>query len=143
MPSGSRRRTVGDVLLALEALALLGFFRVALRLVSVRRILRGMTRQASDGGEHDPDDRTIAEAVRVRWAVLAVTRHSPARFVCFPQSLATYVMLRRRGVASTIVYGVARSPEGELLAHTWVTIGDRIVIGGEGSGGFTPIDRWT
>jgi hypothetical protein len=38
---------------------------------------------------------------------------------------------------------VARSPEGELIAHTWLTLGDRIVLGGEGSGAFSALERWT
>jgi hypothetical protein len=42
------------------------------------------------------------------------------------------------------VYGVARSPAGELIAHTWLTAGDeRAVVGGEGSETFQPIERWT
>ena len=51
-------------------------------------------------------------------------------------------MLRRRNVPGTMVYGVTRSPGGDLIAHTWLTVGDRIVLGGEGSGAFTPVDRW-
>jgi len=64
-------------------------------------------------------------------------------FVCFPQALAGYTMLRWRGVKSTVVYGVARSPEGELLAHTWLTVGERIVVGGEAAGEFTAVERWS
>jgi hypothetical protein len=52
-------------------------------------------------------------------------------------------MLRWRGVPGTIVYGVARSPEGELTAHTWLTVGERIVLGGEAAGDFTAIERWS
>jgi hypothetical protein len=139
------RRSFAEVLLAAEALVLLTAFRVALALLPVRRILqlvthrrRGVDEIASIAGAQE-----IATAVRVRWAVLAVTRHAPARFVCFPQSLAAYTMLRCRGVATTIVYGVARSPEGALLAHTWLMVGDRTVVGGEGSGAFTAIERWS
>jgi hypothetical protein len=52
-------------------------------------------------------------------------------------------MLRRRGVARTMVYGVARSPQGELIAHTWLLVGDRSVVGGEGSAGFAEVERWS
>ena len=72
----------------------------------------------------------------------AVTRHSVVEFVCFPQTLAAFLMLRRRGVPSTIVYGVGRSAEGTLIAHTWLEAGDRIVTGGEASAGFAAIERW-
>jgi hypothetical protein len=41
-----------------------------------------------------------------------------------------------------VVYGVARSPEGELHAHAWLTVGNRVVLGGEAAPDFTPIERW-
>lgn len=144
MLSALRRRTFGELLLACEAFALLAYFRLALRIMPVRRILRFVTGGGVSGSAPSSqlDDRSLTQALRVRWAVLAVTRNSPARFVCFPQSLAAYVMLRRRGVPSTIVYGVARSPTGDLLAHTWLLAGDRTVVGGEGAEAFNPIERW-
>jgi hypothetical protein len=38
---------------------------------------------------------------------------------------------------------VARSPEGELLAHTWLVVGDRMVLGGEAARDFTAVERWS
>jgi hypothetical protein len=147
------RHGPADLLLAVEALLLLAFFRVCLALVAVRKIIGLVTRNHvarscvdanRDGATvRIEDEAALATARRVQWAVSAVARHSPVEFVCFPQTLAGYTMLRRRGVQSTMVYGVARSPAGELKAHTWLDVGDRNVLGGEGSGGFTPIERWT
>ena len=138
------RRTPSDLLLATEALLLLAVFRLSLAVVPVRRILRAITPgPVQPAQDISPDAATLATAIRVRWAIEAVTRNSPAEFVCFPQTLAGYVMLRRRGVPSTMVYGVARSPQGELLAHTWLMVGDRTVVGGEGSQAFSPIERWS
>jgi hypothetical protein len=140
------RRPARDLLLAAEALCLLGLFRIALALVPVRRILRAITHVQLPPSQAPPIPHSATDleaALRVRWAVEAVTRNSAARFVCFPQTLAGYTMLRRRGVSSAMVYGVARSPAGDLIAHTWLTLGDRILLGGEGSAAFTPLDRWT
>jgi hypothetical protein len=64
-------------------------------------------------------------------------------FVCFPQTLAGYVMLRRRGVPSTMVYGVARANGADLIAHTWLMVGEKIVTGGEGAEEFCPLERWS
>ena len=148
------------MLLAAEALALLVFFRVCLVVVPVHRIILTITRgpagaetggEAATGeseagaksdGERTVEAQTVEIARRVRWAVEAVARHSPIAFVCFPQTLAGYTMLRRRGVPSTMVYGVARSATGKLMAHTWLVVGDRVVLGGEGSAQFTPVERW-
>ena len=141
------RRGPADLLLAAEALLLLAFFRACLALVPVRKIIGMVTRShvdvKDDGAAGAESEESLVIARRVQWAVSAVVRHSPVEFVCFPQTLAGYTMLRWRGVQSTMVYGVARSPAGELKAHTWLDVGDRNVLGGEGSGGFTPVERWT
>jgi len=139
------RRKPADLLLAIEAFLLLAIFRICLAVVPVRRIIRTITHghaRAKTTPEGAPEGPALSTALRVRWAVEAVTRNSAAKFVCFPQTLAGYTMLRLRKVPSTMVYGVARSPEGELIAHTWLTVGDRTVLGGEGSGEFTPVERW-
>jgi hypothetical protein len=143
------QRQPGDLLLAVEALVLLAFFRVCLAVVPVRRIIRTITHgsagssRAKNGAGSAAAEAQAAFARRVRWAVSAAARHSAVEFVCFPQALAGYTMLRWRGVESTVVYGVKRSAEGELLAHTWLTVGDRAVLGGEVAGDFTPVERWS
>jgi hypothetical protein len=162
------RRSLAEWLLAAEALLLLAFFRVCLVVVPVHRIILTITRGPAvdrTGDEADSDENGAAArergaatdemrekntaesaaaemARRVRWAVSAVARHSPVAFVCFPQTLAGYTMLRRRGVRSTMVYGVARSAAGELTAHTWLVVGDRVVLGSEVAGEFTAVERW-
>jgi hypothetical protein len=139
------RRKPADLFLAAEALALLAIFRVCLAVVPVRRIVGAIThgQRAQTSGDAEVAESSASVARRVQWAVSAVARHSGVEFVCFPQALAGYTMLRWRGVPGTIVYEVARPPEGELLAHTWLTVGDRIVLGGEAAGEFTAIERWT
>jgi hypothetical protein len=141
------RRRPTDLLLAAEALVLLAFFRVCLAVMPVRRILRAIThRRAVDAGAGSAANTATAEgtrfARRVCWAVSAIARHSAVEFVCFPQTLAGYMMLRWRRVPSTMIYGVARSPDGELLAHTWLTVDGTIILGGEAAADFTPIERW-
>jgi len=141
------RRRPADLLLAAEAFLLLTIFRICLTLVPVGTILRAIARgRVSDPTPEPPlPDRTLTQALRIRWAVEAVTRNAATPFVCFPQTLAGYTMLRLRGISSAMVYGVAHTPdpEAKLIAHTWLTVGDRIVLGGEGSAAFTPLDRWS
>lgn len=137
------QRGPADWMLAAEALVLLAGFRLALACVSVRRIIAAVARGRADELAAAPgtnDTRMIAR--RVQWAVNAAARHSPVEFVCFPQALAGYTMLRRRGVEGTLVYGVARSPQGELLAHTWLMAGEQMVLGGDSAQEFTEIERW-
>jgi hypothetical protein len=140
------RRPAADLLLAGEALALLAVFRAALWVMPVRKIIGAVTRGRADKSNRSKvgeTSQTRLTARRVQWAVSAAARHSAVEFVCFPQALAGYTMLRRRSVPSTLVYGVARSPAGELLAHTWLVVGEDIILGGEAAKDFTPIERWT
>jgi hypothetical protein len=134
------RRRPADLLLAAEALLLLAFFRLCLALFPVRKIIRRLTCGRS-GGSTRADEAQISR--RVGWAVNAAARHSIVPFVCFPQTLAGYAMLRWREVPATIVYGVARSPEGKLHAHTWLIVRDKIITGGDESAAFTEVERWT
>ena len=137
------RRRPAEWMLAAEALVLLTGFRIALACVPVRRIIAAITSgRASEARNSMETEQTRSTARRVQWAVCAAARHSPVEFVCFPQALAGYAMLRRRGVPSMLVYGVARSAEGELTAHTWLTVGGRMVLGGEAAQEFTAIERW-
>jgi hypothetical protein len=139
------RRRPADLLMALEALVLLAFFRVCLVIVPVRRIIGAITHNklaAQQSSQQPLSDQEMTAARRVQWAVRAIARHFPVEFVCFPQALAAYLMLRWRGLASTIVYGVSRTPAGKLIAHAWLEMGDGCVVGGEESEGFSPIERW-
>jgi hypothetical protein len=142
------RRRPAELLLAIEALVLLVFFRACLALIPVRRIIQSIT-HGRTGVTPTPEPGQTADAQvlrtsrRVQWAVRAAARHSPVEFVCFPQTLAAYTMLRWRGVASTMVYGVSRSPQERLIAHTWLEAAGGCVVGGEEAAGFVAIDRWT
>jgi hypothetical protein len=122
---------------------LLGFFRLWLAAMPVRRIIRGVTMRSAGNPEEDVSEAALDVARRVQWAVSAVARHSAVKFVCFPQALAGYVMLRWRGIPSTIVYGVKRSQDGELMAHTWLMVGDAMVLGGDAAWEFTAMERWS
>ena len=75
----------------------------------------------------------------VRWAVLTVARYGPVSFVCFPQALAAHAMLRRRGIGSIMHYGVRRSADRKLRAHTWLEVDHRMLLGGESALLFAPI----
>ena len=79
---------------------------------------------------------------RVRWAVQAWARHVPWRAVCFQQGLALHWMLRRRGVASVLLYGVAKRGGEGLAAHVWVDVDGATVIGGEEAPNFVCLARF-
>ena len=127
MPASNR-------LLLLEAFAALSAARCALALLPARWIFRWLgrplrTKRASVPGAPE----------RIRWAVLAAARYGPLSFVCFPQALAAHAMLRRRGISSIMHYGVRRSADRQMRAHTWLEVDHRMLLGGETATLFAPI----
>lgn len=135
----SRRRSLRDWFLLGEAGIMLMTARVTLKFLPTARIVHWMRR---------PMPRRIAAGEpsihlkQIRWAVTAFSRNSPIRLVCFPQALAMHAMLRRRGISSEVLYGVARIADGTLVAHAWLRKEDRIWLGGEVSTSFTVLDVW-
>ncbi len=95
-------------------------------------------RSASPDADH-PNRATSDIVERIRWAVLTVARYGPLSFVCFPQALAAHAMLRRRGISSIMHYGVRRSADRKLRAHTWLEVDHRMLLGGESALLFAPI----
>lgn len=73
--------------------------------------------------------------------VIAVWRASrlwPGRSVCLQRALVLNWMLRRRGYASRLHYGIAPVSRG-FSAHAWTSLDERILIGGEGHDKFREI----
>ena len=73
----------------------------------------------------------LAQARRVRCAIISCARRLPWRAKCFQQGLAAQFMLRRRGIPSVLYYGAAPDDRRGLSAHVWVRDCDVDVIGGE------------
>jgi hypothetical protein len=62
--------------------------------------------------------------------------------VCFQKGLALHMMLRRRGIASVLHYGVMQNAARGLAAHVWISEGDRLVMGGEVAPDYTELARF-
>ena len=122
-----RRHGPADYVLLGEAVAALARASVAIRLLPFKRVAAAAARETGAVSAADP--AAVREAC---WAVEAAARRVPWRTVCFQKGLALHWMLRRRGVASVLHYGVGKALEGDdIAAHVWVSVGGEIVIGGE------------
>jgi hypothetical protein len=81
------------------------------------------------------------EVRRVGWAVTRAARYVPFRAVCLPQAIAAKAMLSRRGIASVMHFGVAKTP-AELKAHAWLDAGRIEVTGYPVEAGFVEVARF-
>ena len=118
-PIGWRQaRLLAEAGLALAAAS------AGLRLLPFKRIVSGGNQ--SVGAEVDS-----AELDSLRWAVEAMARRVPWRALCFERALALRTLLRRRGIASVLHYGIANDSDEALTAHVWLSVAGEVVIGGE------------
>lgn len=76
------------------------------------------------------DDRQIAKAWMVRLAIDRAVSFLPQDIVCLPQAMIARRMLRRRGIASVMFFGVADGTNAAAVdTHAWVVAGPVPVAG--------------
>lgn len=115
-------------ILLLEAACVLGLVSASIALLPFRWSLAIASTRPS--APEFLGDRS--EAIRnINWAVAVLARAVPWTAVCFQRGLAVHLMLRRRGIASTLYYGARQDERAGLQAHVWVKSGDCPVIGCE------------
>lgn len=119
-----RRPSPAEILLFVEATLALSAASLAVRWLPFRAIVRSL------GGGRVQPAATAAQPEAIATAVQRASRRLPWRSVCLQQGLAAHWMLRRRGAASRLHYGL-RSDAERLSAHVWVTAGGVKVIGEE------------
>ena len=74
----------------------------------------------------------------ISWAMDVASRHVPWRSDCLIQAMAANRWLRRYTVEPQFYLGVKKDGGNTLAAHAWLTVGDRVITGGNISG-FQPI----
>jgi len=101
-----------------------------LRFQTLRRIL-GCHAGPTDGPSDSRPMPAQTVVGRVAWAVTAAARQLPASMNCLVKAVAADAMLRRRGFASELHFGVRESGHGvkRLDAHAWVECHGEVVVG--------------
>ena len=122
----------GDRRLLIEAAARLLSAWAALRLLPFAFLMRTLD-SAAAGDAAMPR----ASILQIRWAVETAARHLPLSLTCLPQALAACWMLKARGAAPRMHYGVASTGDGSFEAHAWVELTGIPVIGHRTANQFT------
>lgn len=137
MTTGPRRLSWSDRLLLGESLLLIALAAFVVAFIPFRRVVTLVSAPSKTPVPTDAERKRLIE--RCRWAVRAWARRVPWRALCFEQGLACHWLLRRRGVATTLYYGAANTPDKGLAAHVWVRAGGADVIGCENAGDFAQL----
>jgi len=128
------RTSWADRAMLAEAFVTLAAVSIAIKALPFRSL---MTRISPPDAPSPPFTASRRTITRVRWAVTACADRAPWRAVCFQRGVAAHLMLRRRGVATAVHYGVKQNAADGLKAHVWVTAGGHDVVGGREAAGFT------
>jgi len=128
------RRQAGYV----ETIAALAVAWVLVFVVPFRKTAVWLGGVAAPAQERATDSLQVQRARFVARRVARLARHTPWRMTCLVQAIAGSLLLRRRGIATIIRFGVAHSEAG-LSAHAWLIVGDQILLGGEAASDFQPL----
>jgi hypothetical protein len=135
-----RRTSWRDLALLAEAVVLLACARAATAVLPFRAL--GWIACRFQTTDTPAPVGRVASIDRIRWAVRAGARRVPFRAACFQQGLAAQLMLRRRGVSSTLYFGAAPDSQRGVVAHVWVRHGDVAVVGCEEAARFAVLARF-
>lgn len=125
------RRPPSQQAMAAEAAVWLGLAWALVRHVPMRYWRRHLNAGVAAGSPADagPLPRRVAGIVR------AVARRLPVEAACLPRAMAAQWMLRRRGVASRLLFGVRGGPDDRRREyHAWLVGDGGAIIGGREAG---------
>lgn len=100
---------------AVTCTILLGTADLCLKAFGLRRSVRLARRLVARAPERSGADRS--QVLEIAQAVATAAAFYPGRAQCLEQSLALYVLLRRRGIPAELRIGVQPFP---FVAHAWV-----------------------
>jgi hypothetical protein len=120
-----------DKRLLIEAASLLWLAWTGLHLLPFQVLRRMLGRYA---GASNPMNHRRPDAVavsRIGWAITAVAARFPESATCLVQALAADAILRRKGFASWVRFGVRARVDGAVRfeAHAWVECNGVVVVG--------------
>ena len=130
-----KERTLSEYSLFAEAWIFLAFARLVLVFVPFRRIANMLGKVMYEVPADLQQDPKVLAAVSV--AIIRAGARSPWRTKCFEQAIASKIMLRLRGIRTTVYFGISKNGPGEMRAHAWLKVNDTIVTGGPDISQFT------
>jgi hypothetical protein len=123
-----RRLSYERLVRVIEAGLLLGLSYLAVQLLPMRWWSSVLGNQNGSQAPALSEDQLLV-ARSVCSAISAVTKRSPLRLACLPQSMTRHLMLRRRGIESALYIGMRPRATGGVDTHAWTAVGSTVVPG--------------
>jgi len=130
--------------LLLEAIFLLGIYRIALKVLSFKRLTHSMVRYHNAeplpavSREQETKARQIGEAVE------RAGRHTPWKSACLVRACTAAKMMRRRKIPGSVCIGVQKETyePRDIEAHAWTMCAEHCITGAQERNGFTQISSF-
>ncbi len=76
---------------------------------------------------------TVIKIKQIAWTTQLISNYMPWQHKCYALAITSKLMLRFRGLKTTLYLGVRRNDQKNLKAHAWLRCGSIFVTGGNGS----------
>lgn len=146
LPSSGQLRKLfrlswSDRLLLIEALLWLVLARLAILALPFRWIAPHLGQHMAESAPTEAPEQAD-RLRRIAGAITAASRRTPWQSACLAQAMAGKMMLRRRGLHSTLYLGVVGDEDRGLSAHAWLRSGDVILTGARGMERYTVVSTF-
>ena len=110
-----------------KSLLFVWFIRLGLWILPYRLLVRWLALFGSSKSASQINDWKLIK--EVSHSVRSCAKYVPFAS-CLTQALATQTLLRLRGQNSILKFGVDKDENKKLIAHAWIEIDGKIIIGG-------------
>ncbi len=129
-----RKLNFNDAYFLVKTLLLLWTVRIMLWILPFSTIQNIVKRSTVSDEEVDCKKSFVEKAT---WSVIVMSRFVPM-CTCLNRALTAQILLTGQNCPSSIKLGVNKNSEGQLDAHAWLEVNDKIVLG-ESDTDYVPI----
>lgn len=115
-------------MLFVQAFVLSGYVRFLMLFISFNKYAKRMGVRGKES-QSEVDNEIMEIAVHITKIVKTTCAYTKWESKCMVQALTSKWMLKRRGINSTIYFGIKKDEEGKLKAHAWLRVGNKILTG--------------
>lgn len=86
-------------------------------------------------GKETPQELIVSNTVyagKVKTALWRCNKYTPWKTECYVQALTARILLRQKGVPSTIYIGFRKNYDSQYEGHAWLRSGELIITGEKG-----------
>ena len=81
------------------------------------------------------------KAQTIATVINGLSVRTPWPSTCLVKVIAAHKMLSRRSLPHVLHFGVQKNSSTEIKAHAWLSVGSKIIVGGENAEAFTEISQ--